>query len=265
MMVFDTRPLSKKKATYIRQLSLKKYRLQENAFVLEGEKNIQTLLTSSYAIRWIVGTAAFFMKQQVLFEGLSYPIACFEADTALLSTLGSLQHNHDVLAVVDIPKKITEPILSGITLALDNIRDPGNLGTMMRIADWYGITNILCSNTTVELYNPKVLQASMGSFLHVQVHYVDLYPYLQQLQIPIIGATLQGSNVHHFCFPNQGILVVGNESHGIDYEIEKLCADTVTIPAYGHVESLNAAMATAIICDNWRRSLQPLFPPPMRP
>ncbi|MBX9890157.1 MAG: RNA methyltransferase [Amoebophilaceae bacterium] len=247
--------LSKNKATYIRQLAAKKYRLQENCFVLEGKKNIQSLLDAPYSIRYIVGTPAFFSQHQDWFTALPATSELFEADERLLSSLASLQHNHEVLAVVEIPK-VTPPVLpsTGITLALDTIQDPGNLGTIIRIADWYGVTQIICSETTVDLYNPKVLQVSMGSFLQVKLHYLDLPLYLKQVDLPIIGtAPLGGRPLHTFSFPNQGILVIGNETHGIHPTTKQLLTTTLTIAKYGKAESLNAAMATAVICDNWKR------------
>ena len=174
--------LSKKKATYIRQLVLKKYRLQEHTFVLEGKKSIQALLLSNYKIKFIVGTPSFFKNNQEVFTALDKSIEIFQSSQEVLSSLGYFKHNHDVLSIVEIPRT-TEAFLptTGITLALDDIRDPGNLGTIIRVADWYGITNIICSKTTVDLYNPKVLQASMGSFVEVKLHYVDLPLYLAAL------------------------------------------------------------------------------------
>ena len=249
--------LSKNKATYIRQLASKKYRLQEHCFVLEGKKNIQALLDSPYSIRYIVGTPSFFSQHQGWFTELPSTTELFEANEALLSSLASLKHNHEVLAVVEMAK-VTPPVLppAGITLALDTIQDPGNLGTIIRIADWYGITQIICSNTTVDLYNPKVLQASMGSFIQVKLHYLDLPLYLKEVDLPIIGtAPLGGTPLHTFSFPNQGILVIGNETHGIHPTTQTLLTTTLTISKYGKAESLNAAMATAVICDNWKRSI----------
>ena len=248
--------LSKKKAAYIRQLVLKKYRLQEHTFVLEGEKSIQELLCSDYKIKFLVGTPSFFKKKQEVFIALDKEVEIFQSSQKVLSSLGYFKYNQDVLAVVEI-LRTTEPFLSttGITLALDDIRDPGNLGTIIRIAYWYNITNIICSKTTVDLYNPKVLQASMGAFVQVKLHYINLPLYLEQLQLPIIGATLNGGiHAHKFTFPSCGILVIGNEANGIRANVQKFLTKSVTIARYGKAESLNAAVATAILCDNWSRS-----------
>ncbi|CAH2560197.1 RNA methyltransferase [Cardinium endosymbiont of Oedothorax gibbosus] len=246
--------LSKKKATAIRQFALKKYRLAQAAFVLEGKKGIQALLASDYAIKYIVGTSTFFEENQDIPASIRKETELFEVKKELLSRLGSFVHNHEVLAVAAIPRP-TAPCLSpsGMTLALDSIQDPGNLGTIIRIADWYGIATILCSQTTVDLYNPKVLQASMGSFVKVNLHYVDLPHYLQGLNLPILGATLDGKPLHDFLFPNYGVLVIGNESHGIQPAVKETLTAAISIPRYGHANSLNAATATAILCDNWKR------------
>ncbi|CCM09809.1 Putative uncharacterized protein [Cardinium endosymbiont cEper1 of Encarsia pergandiella] len=248
--------LSKNKATFIRQLGVKKHRLAQAAFVLEGKKGIEALLSSDYTIKCIVGTSSFFFENKNIVATFPSTMEAFEAPKELLSRLGSLVHNYQVLAVAAIPKP-TEPHLPlmGVTLALDGIQDPGNLGTIIRIADWYGIRTILCAQTTVDLYNPKVLQASMGSFLKVDLHYVDLPGYLQNLNLPIVGAMLKGKRVGDFAFPDHGILVIGNESHGIQPAIQAVVTDAVCIPRYGTANSLNAAVATAVLCDHWKAAL----------
>ncbi|MGI2257355.1 RNA methyltransferase [Candidatus Cardinium hertigii] len=248
--------LSKSKATFIRQLALKKHRLAQAAFVLEGKKGVEALLSSDYAIKCIVGTPSFFLKNQNIVANFPNSIEVFEASKELLSGLGSLVHNHEVLVVAALPKR-SEPDLPlmGITLALDGIQDPGNLGTIIRIADWYGIRTILCAQTTVDLYNPKVLQASMGSFLKVNLHYIHLLAYLQNVNLPIVGAMLEGKPVRDFVFPEHGILVIGNESHGIQPAIQAVLTAAVSIPRYGTANSLNAAMATAVLCDHWKAAL----------
>jgi len=246
--------LSKNKAAFIRQLAFKKHRLAQAAFVLEGKKGTEALLASDYTIKCIVGTSFFFLKNKNIVETFPSTIEVFKAPKESLSRLGSLVHNHEVLAVAAIPKP-TEPHLSGLTLALDGIQDPGNLGTIIRIADWYGIRTILCAQTTVELYNPKVLQASMGSFLKVDLHYVDLPDYLKSLNLPIVGAMLEGKPVRDFAFPDHGILVIGNESHGIQPAIQAVLTDSVFIPRYGTANSLNASIATAVLCDHWKATL----------
>ena len=138
-------------------------------------------------------------------------------------------------------------------IALDDIRDPGNLGTIIRTADWYGIHTIIASEETADFYNPKVISSTMGSFTRVNVHYEDLQNFLSKTHRKIYGAFLQGRSIHHESFASGGIILIGNESRGISKPLEKLVTDRITIPRFGHAESLNAAIATAVICDNIRR------------
>ena len=251
--------LSKKHATYIRKLSIKKHRLENKSFLLEGKKSIQLLLDSHYEVQCIVGTPAFFIKNQAMVTSISKAVDLFSVHPEILSKLGYFSRNQDVLAIATIPSMQDTALLpssSGMILALDDIRDPGNLGTIIRIADWYGIKTILCSKTTVELYNQKVLQASMGSFINVNLYYVqDLPNYLRSLSIPILGTMSRGIPVHDFSFPHQSILVIGNESNGIHTSIQEMVTYTIAIPGYGTAESLNAAIAAAVICDNWKRNI----------
>lgn len=247
---------NKKKATYIRQLALKKYRLKEKAFPIEGRKLFQEVVNSPYTIQCIVGTPKFFSDHHNMIQNLGSNIELFKVSSKVLSSLGSLNHNHDVMAIVNMPLPDTVLPKSGLILALNDIQDPGNLGTIIRIADWYNIKTILCSTKTVDLYNPKVLQASMGSFLHIKLYYINLAKYLEQTTLPIIGATTcKGIPIHKVSFPKHGILVIGNESHGIHDTIKKSLTQSITIPKYGQAESLNAAIATAIICEYWKKSL----------
>jgi TrmH family RNA methyltransferase len=138
-------------------------------------------------------------------------------------------------------------------LVLDDIRDPGNLGTIIRTADWYGITRIIASSETADFYNSKVITSTMGSFTRVGIFYTTLEQYLAQSTLPVFGAYLEGKNIHETRFGSGGLIVIGNESHGIRPELEKFITDKITIPRFGKAESLNAAIATAIICDSIRR------------
>jgi RNA methyltransferase, TrmH family len=135
------------------------------------------------------------------------------------------------------------------------LQDPGNLGTIIRIADWYGIENVLCSPGCVDIYNPKVIQATMGSFLRVNVLYTPLDILFQQLGIPVIGAVMTGENLYQTVLPEKGILLIGNEGSGISENLMPYISKGITIPKLGGAESLNAGIATAIICDNWARGL----------
>ena len=179
------------------------------------------------------------------------------------STTASVAHsnaffatNDSAIALVKQKENKTFEIKKDeIILALDEIKDPGNLGTIIRIADWYGIKNIVASKETVDFYNPKVITATKGSFTRVNIFYTDIKNFLSEQKMPILGAFLNGENIHETKFPSHGILVMGNESNGINGEIEKLITEKITIPSYGKAESLNVAIATAVIFDNWKRNV----------
>ena len=245
---------TKEKAKFIKSLRLKKYQLEENSFILEGAKNVKLLVESTYEIRMLIGTSQFFHLHPQLLSKNSIEI--FEVSTSILNTLGTFQENNAVIAVAKIPPATT-PIInpSGYSLVLDNIQDPGNLGTILRIADWYNIPNVICSINTVYLYNSKVLQASMGSFINVKVYYTDLEKYLAQTNLPIIGTFTQGKNLHYskIIGYSEGLIVIGNEAHGISPALLPYIQEKISIPSYGKAESLNAAVATGIVCDNLRR------------
>jgi TrmH family RNA methyltransferase len=148
------------------------------------------------------------------------------------------------------------PQAAASALALDEVRDPGNLGTIIRIADWYGISKMVLSPNTADFYNPKVLQASMGSFTRIQFFYQDLSDFITtSSRIPVYGAFLEGENIHQAHLTTDGIIVMGSESHGISPHVERYVGRKITIPPFGKAESLNVAVATAIICDNFRRTL----------
>jgi TrmH family RNA methyltransferase len=145
---------------------------------------------------------------------------------------------------------------SGLILALDSIRDPGNLGTILRLCDWFGIEQIICSKDAVDLYNPKVIQATMGSISRVSVHYIDLVEFIRKTQLPIYGTFMEGNNIYKTKLPKEGIIIMGNEANGISLELEKLCKNKLAIPRFGSLqktESLNVATATAIVLSEFKR------------
>jgi TrmH family RNA methyltransferase len=176
-------------------------------------------------------------------------------DASELAAFGTLEHNDGALAIAKQKETALPSEVTDVVLALDDIRDPGNLGTLIRIADWYGIKHIICSPTCVDWHNPKTISATMGSFTRVSGHYTDLPSYLKKEKAPVLGAFLDGKSVHEFTFPKSGILVIGSESHGIGKDAEKMVTERVTIPRFGTAESLNAAVAGAIILDRWKSSL----------
>jgi TrmH family RNA methyltransferase len=244
-------PLSKAKIKFIKSLGSKKARMIENKFVLQGEKHIIQLLQSDYEVTMLVGTPTFLSKHATLLQ--NKVIETFEATPALLHSLGTLQENTSGLAVAVIPQP-TMPRISDYQygLVLDGISDPGNLGTIIRIADWYDIAAVICSPRSVDLYNPKVLQASMGSFLNIPVYYTPLADYLAIVSLPVIGTFTVGMSLHDAITPRpaSGLIVIGNETHGISDELLPYIQHRLSIPRYGKAESLNAAVATAVVCDH---------------
>ena len=239
----------------IKSLQDKKYRQKTGLFLVEGEKSVAEVLSSDFEIKTLLSTRLFQTKYQKLLKDKK--VVCETVEAPEIEKVSSLESNDSALAVV---RQKTNLVLDNkiggdeIVLALDNIRDPGNFGTIIRIADWYGVKNIIASIGTVDLYNPKVISATKGSFTRVNVYYADLKNYLEKVNTPVLGAFMEGVNAHKFSFPKNGILVMGNESNGITPEIEKVIRQKITIPNFGgQAESLNVAIATAVLLDCWRR------------
>lgn len=246
--------ISKNSAKLIRALHLKKYRKEQNLFLVEGEKSIVELVPSDFNIISLYITQEVFDKYKNLFSKLTSKITLSTPEE--LTKLSSLEFNDTGIAVVEQkPNKDIDSIKDEIVLVLDDIKDPGNLGTIIRTADWYGITKIVCSETTAEFYNNKVIAASMGSFTRVEVFYTELGQFLRDTKIPVLGAYLDGQDVHNYTYPKSGILLMGSESNGISQSLENYVTNKITIPKYGNAESLNVSIATSIILDNWKRSL----------
>jgi TrmH family RNA methyltransferase len=245
--------LTKSKAKLIRQLHEKKYRTESKLFLVEGEKAVAELLQSDFIIEDLFVTAEFHKKYRDALKNKGGDYSVVEQQE--IENIGTLESNDAALAVVqqkeNTPLSVSD---NEIVLALDTIRDPGNLGTIIRIADWYGITKIVCSETTTDFYNSKTIAASMGSFTRVQLFYTQLEEYLKMSAVPILGAFLEGDNVHTLSFPQGGILLMGNESNGISDSLSPLITQKISIPKFGNAESLNVSIATAVILDNWKRS-----------
>lgn len=241
--------LTKATTKFIKSLQVKKYRKQEQCFVIEGAKSVQELLASDFEVRMVVGTSEFFADLEVPVRG-----EVIEVSERILAGLGEFQTNRTALAVARLkPNHPVKVSASEYAIVLDDIRDPGNLGTIIRTADWYGIQKIIASASSADFYNPKVISATMGSFTRVQVYYGALEEFLTQNDLPVFGAFLDGDDVHSVNFPQGGLLLIGSESHGISPNLHGFVTRKVTIPRYGGAESLNAAIATAILCDNIRR------------
>lgn len=244
--------LSKNKLKYIRSLKDKKYRTEYGVFVAEGNKLVSDLLPY-FRCQLLVATPDFLEITDV--DGIEEVV---EVNNSQLAQASFLQHPQQVLAVFYQSSHDTDITINDqLVLALDGIQDPGNMGTIVRLADWYGIRHIFCSYDSVDVYNPKVVQATMGALARVQVHYVDLVDFLSSTQLPVYGTLLDGKNMYEQEISENGIIVMGNEGNGIRPEIEKLITKKLYIPNYPEgtstSESLNVAIATAIVCAEFRR------------
>lgn len=244
--------LSKNQIKYINSLQQKKFRQEYQSFVVEGAKSVVELLSSDFELESLYVTEDFYKETKPLLD--KQPLRAEIVGQAELEKAGTFSSNNAALAVAKI--KSNQELLLNDTeyaLVLDEIRDPGNLGTIIRVADWYGIQKIICSEGTVDLYNPKVISSTMGSFTRVSLFYTDLVTYLKGQQKPIYGAFLDSENVHTLNFAPSGYIIIGNEANGISEAVEEVVTHKITIPRFGGAESLNAGIATAVICDNLRR------------
>ncbi|MBQ4864508.1 RNA methyltransferase [Pseudoalteromonas sp. MMG013] len=240
--------ISKNQSKLLRALAQKKYRKQHQLYLVQGEKNVLELLDAGLKIEQLFATAEFLSSYQPKLQGVNVT----EADSESLTKVSTLVSNSAAIAVVPFPKG-SEIDTSGMVLALDGVSDPGNLGTIIRVADWYGLKQVIVSEDCADHLNPKVISATMGSFVRINVVRCDLTEFLASYSGAIYGAYLNGENVHKTAFSTQGVLVMGSESHGIREPVSKYINTPITIPAFGVAESLNVAMATGIILDNIKR------------
>ena len=236
--------ISKNQIKLIRSLELKKNRRRENLFVAEGPKVVGDLLRAGY-------------QPYAIFSTTERPNAQLITDDEL-QRISFLQHPQEVLAIFHIPEDTLISHPTHLCLALDGVQDPGNVGTIIRIADWFGIETIYCSLDTVDVYNPKVVQATMGSLAHVQIIYTDLVELLKNVNVHIYGTLLDGENIYQQELDShQGIIVMGNEGNGISPEVRKLITHRLLIPNFHKkketADSLNVAIATAITCSEFCR------------
>lgn len=233
--------LSKNQVKLIQKLHHKKYRNELNLFIVEGKKSINEFLQAGYTPQLLIATEAFTTSVP---QHLITPVSKDE-----LRKVSTLQNPDEGLAVFEQPKH--KGILQeGVIVALDNVQDPGNLGTIIRLCDWFGVETLLCNTQTVDCYNPKVVQASMGSLTRVAVHYFDLAAFLTTTALPVYTMDLEGENLYTATFPKDCILILGNEANGISSEVRALSNEVITIPRFSkhqRTESLNVAMAGAII------------------
>lgn len=250
--------ISKAKIKLIQSLELKKKRREEQLFVAEGPKVVGDLLPY-FTCRLIVASSIW-LKQHPHIEAHEI----IEANAEELKKASFLKTPQEVLALFELPSYPTPYDIANkeLCLALDDIQDPGNLGTIIRVADWFGIRHIFCSTGTTDAYSPKTVQASMGAVARVQMHYIDLPQYLLSLrhnhpQTPIYGTFLEGNNIYKEPLSTNGIIIMGNEGNGISETIKQTITHKLFIPNYPEgcitSESLNVAIATAITCSEFRR------------
>jgi len=257
--------LTKNRIKQLQSLRDSKERQLQGRFLVEGPKWVQEVIDSSLFTEEVYGTADWMINNAEGLKAKDIPATLVNIEE--LRKISSQINPNAVLAVVRIPeaKPDADGFLNGLTLVLDGIQDPGNLGTIIRIADWFGIHQLICSPDCVDVYNPKVVQASMGSVIRVGVFYQDLPAFLAELpkELNVYGAVLDGNNIIKETLTQQGIIIIGNESKGISPAVMPFVNKRILIPSFssttsdgGKAESLNASVATALICYEFRRSLQ---------
>ncbi len=240
--------LSKFQVKFVKSLHQKKARNSTHQFIVEGEKNVNELLHSGLNVNFIFGTVEWLDNNKAKIEK---PVEIIEVNEKELTQISTQVTPNKVLAVVEMPKYNLSHFDTSTVIGLENVQDPGNLGTIIRIADWYGIKNIICSEDTVDVYNPKVINATMGSFCRVQVHYTDLKDYIRLSQKLVYAMVLDGFSIYATLFDANSMILFGNESQGLSETIQSVVSHPITIPRIGKAESLNVAVAAAIACDNF--------------
>ena len=237
--------LSKNHLKLITSLSQKKYRQKHKLFAVEGVKVVHEFLNSSFELDILFSTETSF----------SHLNNYFEISEQELNKISTLKTPNKVLALFKIPEQQrVDP--AGLIIALDTINDPGNLGAIIRLCDWFGVEQLVCSKETVDCYNTKVIQASMGSLTRIVIHYTDLKEYFEGLSIPIFIADMEGENIYNTELPSSAVLVMGNEANGVSDSIRNIVDAKISIPRFGNyqqTESLNVATATAILLSEFKR------------
>ena len=241
--------VSKNQIKLITSLQQKKYRIANQMFFAEGIKVIQELLVSNFELVHLYTTENDFSRVSNDKKTI--------IDQADLKKITALATPNSCLAVFKMA--VEKPLQSkGLIVALDSIRDPGNMGTILRLCDWFGIQQMVCSKETVDLYNPKVVQATMGSISRVNVTYLDLNEYIASAELAVFGTFMDGENIYETKLPQDGIIVMGNEANGISKEIEASVSQRLSIPRFGSIqktESLNVATTTAIVLSEFKRGI----------
>ena len=239
--------LTKAQVKDIRSLAKHKYRLERRAFLAEGDKIAREWLSAQMSVESIVATESWLRQNNALAR--SHPEAAVHiVSESELQELSSLQTANNALLVVPMPSPPVNLPAAEWCLALDTLQDPGNLGSVIRIADWFGIPHVVCSPGCADFYNPKVVQSAMGGHLRVSLHTAELAEFLSSITIPVFAATLGGEDIYSITKPDAAVIIIGNESKGIDPALIQLATRSVTIPRRGGAESLNAAVSAGILC-----------------
>ena len=233
---------------WIRSMHDKSGRKESGCFIIEGHKLVKEAIQQErFELVLIVANSGI---TDELSDNTSCPIK--HGSPNEMQRISSLKNSSDILAVLRMPTLVS-PIIKHRVICLDNIQDPGNLGTIIRIADWFGITSIIASEQTADCYNPKTIQATMGSIFRVSISYCNLTEILKDLKTPIYGAVMDGSSIQEMSMEPEGVLVIGNEGKGISEELMPYLSHRISIPRTGGAESLNAAVACGILVAKWNR------------
>ena len=240
--------LSKNQIKLINSLQQKKYRTKNNLFIVEGVKGVNEFLNSDFVLHILFCTQNF--------EHNISSAKIQEVSIPELKKISNYTSPNEVLGLFEIPSK-DEVKLNKFILVLDGVNDPGNLGAIIRLCDWFGVEQLLCSSNTVDCFNPKVVQSTMGSLTRVSIIYTDIELFISKTELPVYTAMMDGENVYKSKLPKKAVLVMGNEANGVSDSINKLVLEKLTIPKFGEgqlTESLNVAAATAILLSEFKRS-----------
>lgn len=249
--------LTKAKIKLIRSLFDKEGRREHGLFVAEGSKTVNELLASKIRLKTLFATKRWIEDHVALIKNVEELI---EVSSSGVKQISALKTPQEAVAVLELPENRLddEMVKQTLTLVLDTIQDPGNMGTIIRIADWYGIPQVICSPKGADPFGPKVIQATMGSFVRVNCFVSDPATcFGKHKNIPVYGAGMHGENLYRTTISTPAFLIIGNEGSGISKELEPFISHTLSIPGRGGAESLNAGVAAAVICDAWARSLEP--------
>ncbi len=240
--------ITRKQIKFIKSLHQKKYRYLHRCFIVESSKNVLEILNSNYEVKFLLATEKWLKNNKILLNETVFPVT--END---LKKVTCLKNPSDVLSVVKIPETKNNFNFSGISIALDDINDPGNFGTIIRTCDWFGIKNIYCSKNCVDLFNPKVVQSSMGSISRVNVFYTDLFSMIKNInkKVYTCAAVLDGKDLNNSKLNTNSLLIFGNESKGVSEDILNLVNDKVTISKKGIADSLNVSVSLGIILNKF--------------